>query len=122
MLYSRIPDENTLLLDSILKKVEAAEETLGSEISKKLRNIIENTGLEKLANVLTEEEVARNEQNKIKEILQNQFVEDDLYDLSDSKKSEHSKNSLKDGETLEDLEVLNNDEENPYTKHKPDEL
>ena len=102
--------------------MEAAEETLGSEISKKLRNIIENTGLEKLANVLTEEEVARNEQNKIKEILQNQFVEDDSYDLSDRKKSEHSKNSLKDGETLEDLEVLNNDEENPYTKHKPDEL
>ena len=102
--------------------MEAAEETLGSEISKKLRNIIENTGLEKLANVLTEEEVARNEQNKIKEILQNQFVKDDLYDLSDSKKSEHSKNSLKDDETLKDLEILNNDEENQYTKHKLDEL
>ena len=82
--YSPIQGENDALLDSLLKKVKEAEGTLGSEISKKLRNIIESTGLEKLANVLTEEEVASGEQEKINEILRNQFGEDDEYVSSDN--------------------------------------
>lgn len=93
-LYSPGPDDEANLLDSLLKKVEEAEGTLGSEISKKLRNIIESTGLEKLANVLTEEEVADGEQNKIKEILQDKLANDFLNVQSDNGKPEYLNDDL----------------------------
>ena len=117
--YSPKQEENDILLDSLLKKVEEAEVTIGSEISKKLRNIIENTGLEKLANVLTEEEVANGEQKKIKEILQNQYSDDYIYVSSDNINSEHTNSDHK---TSSDAsEKLEN--ENRHSKErKQDEL
>ena len=120
--YSPIQEENDVLLDSLLKKVEEAEGTLGSEISKKLRNIIENTGLEKLANVLTEEEVASGEQEKINEILRNQFGEDDQYIPSDNEKLKHLNNDLK--TSSEAIKKLDHDsiEKRQSKDRKPDEL
>ena len=120
--YSPIQEENEDLLDSLLKKVEEAEGTLGSEISKKLRNIIENTGLEKLANVLTEEEVATGEQEKINEILRNQFGEDDEYISSDNEKLKHLNNDLK--TSSEAIKKLDHDsiEKRRSKDRKPDEL
>ena len=66
-------------MDNLASKTEIADGSKEGEdsgnLSQRLRHIIKSAGLDKLANVLTEEEVVSEERRKIQEILGDQFAQ-----------------------------------------------
>ena len=69
--------ERQVFVDNLQETKKDSDYSLGAEITKKLRNIIEKTEFDKVANIMTEEDVVTEEKRKIQEILRDQFAPED---------------------------------------------